>query len=257
MKTDKVIATINHVLGAEILAQARIKDEMANGIQVYGASDTSKVALGVSCNEEFLSTAADWGAQLCLFHHGIDTRTDRSIYPISTQKRLRVIFENNMTIASYHYALDAHPALGNNAQIASKLNAQIVDNLFEDWGFVAELSSPKSVKLLKEECGRLFAHDILAVGDLDKQVVRLGIVSGAAKPHAHHIHEMHQKGVELFITGETSESVPYKMKEEGIAYFAGGHYATEVFGVKALGEELKDKLGNVIEVKFIDVPNIV
>lgn len=257
MKRDKVIETINSIIGEELLAKAYFKDEMANGVQILGAEEVTKVAMGVSCNEDFLSAAVEAGAQFCLFHHGFDVRTDRSILPVSSQKRLRVIFENKLTVAGYHYALDAHPTLGNNAQIATKLGAKIVDSLYEEWGFVATLKQPKSLKVLKKECETLFEHEVLFVGEPERQVQRMGIVSGGGKPYAAHLKEMHDKGVELFISGESSESVPYKMQEEGIAYFAGGHYATEVFGVKALGSALQTELGDAVEVKFIDVPNSV
>ena len=66
---------------------------------------------------------------------------------------------------------------------------------------------------------------------------------------------MEQKGVELFITGETSESVPYKMKDSGINYFVCGHYATEAFGVQELGKRIEAHFQDKIKVEFIDVPN--
>lgn len=257
MKRDQVILEINKILTPGLLHKAYLKDDMANGVQILGSEEVSKISLGVSCNEDFLYAAVEWGAEICVFHHGLDVRTDRFIFSKSLQKRLRVIFENNLTIAGYHYALDAHPTIGNNAQIASKLGAKIVDTLFEDWGFVATLKQPKSLKILKEECEALFAHDILVMGDLDRQIEHLGIVSGAGKPYAAHLKEMHEKDVGLFISGESSESVPYNMQDEGIAYFACGHYATETFGVTALGEQLRSKLNKEIDIKFIDIPNVV
>lgn len=255
MNRDYVIEQISSLIGAELLSQAYLKDELANGVQIHGKIEVSKIALGVSCNADFLEQAISWGADMCIFHHGFDVRADRSIYSVSSQKRLQLIFQHQLTIAAYHYTLDAHPILGNNAQIIQRLGGKIVDTLFEDWGFVTVLKAPKTLKKLKQDCESLFDHEVLAVGDLDREVQRLGIVSGAAKPYSHHIKEMHDKKVELFITGESSESIPYKMKDEDIAYFAGGHYATEVFGVKALGEALQQEFGVEVEVKFVDVPN--
>jgi len=45
------------------------------------------------------------------------------------------------------------------------------------------------------------------------------------------------------------------MKESGINYFCGGHYATEVFGVRELGKIIKAYFKNKLEVEFIDIPN--
>ena len=67
--------------------------------------------------------------------------------------------------------------------------------------------------------------------------------------------ELEAKGVQLYISGETSEWVVHQMKESEINYFCGGHYATEVFGVKELGKKIKEKFNNNLEVEFIDIPN--
>ncbi|MFH2061392.1 MAG: Nif3-like dinuclear metal center hexameric protein, partial [Candidatus Beckwithbacteria bacterium] len=81
------------------------------------------------------------------------------------------------------------------------------------------------------------------------------VVSGGGKPYAEHLAEMEEKGVELFISGESSESIPHKMKESKINYFAGGHYATEVFGVQELGKRIKEHFKEKLKVEFIDIPN--
>lgn len=243
------------ILGADTLQKARVMDEMANGMQIAGAEDVEKVATGVSLNDAFLKFAVDWGAQYCIFHHGFDVRTYKSTYSPAAQSRLRRIFNNNISIVGYHAALDIHSTIGNNAVIARELGAKTTDTLFEEWGFVATFKTPVSVASLEQSCAALFGHDILAFVTTGKHVKTIGIVSGAGKPRAAQIAEMHAKGVELFITGEPSESVPYALMESGISYFACGHYATEVFGVKTLGEEIQKTFGDKLEVKFLDVPN--
>lgn len=255
IKHDELIKFVYQTIGKDLVDKALVKDELANGVQFLGGEEVSKVTLGVSLNEDFLGEAVKAGSNFCIFHHGYDARVWKSRIPTCSQKRLKVIINNDLTVMGFHYALDAHPKIGNNAVIVRELGAKITDTLFEEWGFVAEFSSPKSVSKLSEKCAKLFEHDIFAVLSGPKKVKTIGVVSGGGKPYAEHLTEMEEKGVELLITGEPTESVPHKMKESEINYFAGGHYATEVFGVQELGSIIKSKFKNNLEVEFIDIPN--
>lgn len=252
---DELTTFIEQSIGLDLLAKARAKDAVANGVQFLGNEQVTKVTLGVSCNEDFLLEASDAGSQYCIFHHGFDPRTYRSIYSLAAQKQLCAIVENKITVAGFHYSLDAQPEFGNNATIARLFDAKIVEPLDDEWGFVARLPKPLSLNDLSETCAKLFSHDILAIKVGDKKVQTIGIVSGAGKPYGSLIAEMHEKGVELYISGESSESRLHTMQEEGISYFLCGHYATEVFGIQELGKRLKAHYKNKLKVEFIDIPN--
>ena len=247
---------VNSALGSELLDKAKLKDSRANSVQIEGKEEVNKIALGVTCNEAFLQKAAEFGADYCIFHHGIDTTFLRSQFPTHLQKQLQIIFDNQMTVAGYHYALDAHPEIGNNAQIIAKLGAETTDTLIDEWGFVAKLKNPKSLKSLKEDCNQLFNKEIHSfASDYEKEITTIGVCSGGAKPSLVDLEEMKAKGVELYISGETSEHVPHMMISNDIPYFVCGHYDTETFGVKALGEKIKEKFEDKITIEFIDVPN--
>lgn len=243
------------VFGSELMAKAEIKDDRANGVQFTGSETVAKVAVGVSCNEAFLHDAVAWGANYCVFHHGLDTNAYKARYPLSSQKRLRLVIQNNVTIAGFHYALDVHPEIGNNALILQKLGATRTETLFDEWGFLGKLKSPRLLKELREQCRELFGDEIICFESGPEEITTIGVVSGEGKPSARHIAEMEEKGVQLYISGETSESAPHKMLESGINYFVCGHYATEVFGVKALGEKIQQEFSGKLEVQFIDIPN--
>lgn len=259
---DELIEFIYSTIGEELVAKALAKDELANGVQIAGQEEVNKVVLGVTLTEDFLNEASaakaepdSAKAQFCIFHHGLDVRAYRSRYPKFTQKRLRLIFENKLTIMAFHYALDCHPTIGNNSVIIKKLGATIRESLFEEWGYTATFASPQDVKALSQKCSKLFEHDVFAVFAGPQKITKIGVVSGAARPAADHLAEMEAKGVQLFITGEPSERYPHIMKELGINYFAGGHYATEVFGVQELGKVIKDHFRDKVEVGFVDIPN--
>lgn len=255
VKRDEITKYIFELIDDPILDQAMYKDEMANCIQVTGGDDVEVVTLGVSLNEEFLQKAVSLRSNFCLFHHGLDTQTYKGWLPGYYQKRLRLIFKHDVTIMGFHFALDAHPEYGNNAQIIKKLGATLGKPLFEEWGYTATFEDRVSVKSLVEKCRTVFGHDIISFINGPDTVKTIGVVSGAGKPYAMHLAELETKGVELYISGETSESVPHKLKESGINYFVCGHYATETFGVKAIGEKLREKFGERLNVQFIDVPN--
>jgi len=238
VKRDSLIQFIYKTIGEDLLQTALQKDELANDVQIFGKKTVEKISLGVSCNKDFLKEAANSGSNFCIFHHGLDFRTYKSRLPLYSQKRLKIIYQNQMTVMGFHYALDAHPKIGNNAIIIKKLGAKIKEPLWDEWGYVAKFEKAQDVNELADNCSEIFEHDVLAIYSGPKKVKTIGVVSGGAKPYVEQITEMEAKGVELFISGETSESTPHKMKESGINYFVCGHYSTEQFGVQELGKAL-------------------
>jgi len=114
---DELIKFIYKTIGDELLEKAAQKDEMANGVQVLGGGNVKKVTLGVSLNEEFLKEAIKRGSNFCIFHHGFDARAYKSRLSLYSQKRLKLVFKNDVTVMGFHFALDAHPTIGNSATI--------------------------------------------------------------------------------------------------------------------------------------------
>lgn len=260
IKRDDLIKSINQIIGKELLEKANKIDNNANGVQIHGAEEVTKVALGTSSNLDFFTEAVDSGAEFCIFHHGLHL-SNRYIYNSrfdqSQQKVLRFVFTHNLTVAGYHYSLDAHPKIGNNAAIIKALGAKRLNipYMMEGWGWVAEFEKPMKVEKVAKLCSSIMDNDIFAVYTGPKQVKRIGVCSGGAKPVGEMLHEIYEKGIELHITGEIAESGPAIAKEAGFNYFACGHYATEVFGVQELGKKLKAKYKDKLEVEFIDIPN--
>lgn len=255
VKRNHLIQLIHDTLGHEILQKAALKDDMASWVQFSGGDTVETVTLGVSLNEDFLNEAVKAGSNFCIFHHGFDARTYNAQYSLSAQKRLRLITKHSLNILGFHYALDAHPTIGNNAVIIKKLGATMVQPFFDEWGFTAKFSTPQDIHELSKKCAQLFEHDVFAVLSGPTKITTIGVVSGGGKPAASEMAEMESKDVQLLITGEPSESVPHKMKESQINYFACGHYATEVFGVQELGKKIKAEFNHKLEVEFIDIPN--
>jgi dinuclear metal center YbgI/SA1388 family protein len=256
---DELIQVIHEIIGLDLLAKANQIDVNANGVQIHGAEKVSKIALGVTANLDFFEEAVSAGAEFCLFHHGLPLahwNMYNARLNVSQQTVLKYVFAHDLTVAGYHYSLDAHKVLGNNATIVSRLGGKIVDSYDEGWGYIAELTKPESPTALAEKCSDIFDHDIFAVYAGPTMIKRIGVCSGGSKPAGALIHEIKAKQVDLHLSGEIGEGGPAVAKEAGFNYFACGHYATEVFGVQELGKKIKEHFKNKLEVEFIDIPNI-
>jgi dinuclear metal center YbgI/SA1388 family protein len=238
-----------------LLKADRFDDYGPNGLQVPGRSEVAVVATGVSAHRELFERATEAGAGLVLVHHGLLwDKAPRRLSP-TMAARLRVLLEAEINLAAYHLPLDAHPEVGNNALIAEGLGCQ------QRAPFGLHRGTPIGV------AGR-FAGDGLPAGELIERVERLtgraplvfnagparvrsiGIVSGAA---ADSLAEAAERGLDAFLTGEPAEQAMAEAREAGLHFIAAGHYATETFGVRRLGDVVADRFG--VEHRFIDVPN--
>lgn len=258
IKRDELTQFINHILGGDVLKQAAIADTMPNGVQIRGAESVSQVALGVSCSQAFLDQAITQKSQYVIVHHGL--APDRYIANGRfdfLEDRLKLIFKHDLTLAGFHYALDAHPVLGNNAQIIQKLGAtRLEEPYFESWGWVGEFKKPVEVQTLKKQATALFKHEIYSIEAGPAKIKRVGVVSGGARPRGGELFEIIDHQIDLHLTGEIAEGDLHQAIAGKYTYFACGHYATETFGVKALGEAIKVHFGNRLKVEFIDIPTV-
>ena len=160
-----------------------------------------------------------------------------------------------MNLAAYHLPLDAHPTLGNNALLADAVGLREPRSVrhlqgARDRGARGagrrRIPAAELVERVRAACGREPLH--FAGGP--PTVRTLGIVSGGA---ARQVGEAVALGLDAYLTGEPTESVMTEALEGGVHFLAAGHYATETFGVRALGEHLAQRFG--LEHAFVDLPN--
>jgi dinuclear metal center YbgI/SA1388 family protein len=235
----------------QLLAVDAFRDYGPNGLQVPGHQGVQTIVTGVSANGRLLDAAAAAGAELVLVHHGLFWRGDpQQITPI-LHRRLQPLFANDIALAAYHLPLDAHPEHGNNALLAQALggtNAQRFAEIGVQVGFEGDGLT----------IGELTARLRTAVGDREPLVIpagperirTLGIVTGAASDN---MLDAVALGLDAFITGEPAERAFSIATDAEIHFLAGGHHATETFGVRRLGELLEREFG--VRHKFIDIPN--
>lgn len=260
MKSKQIFDFIeNEIFGKDLLDSAQTLDSNANGIQISSQRNINKIAIGVSCNQEFLDKAIAWGADCCMFHHGLSLSEKYGIYnsrlSLPLQKELSLIFKNDLTISAYHYCLDTDLQIGNNISIAQKLNLKFTgEKYFSDWGIITEFETEKNLQEFAQDCSTLFKHDIFIVSGNHEMIKRVGICSGGALPNVKDNFEIISKNIDLHLTGVVTENGVSFAKESGYSYFACGHYATEVFGIEALGEKINEKFPE-LDIRFIEVWN--
>lgn len=256
---DELIAFIEKTIGLDLLAKSRLKDIYGNGIQVHGSEQVDKIVLGVTLTHEFLVEAVATGAQFCLTHHGIDLTNHNIVTSrlhAGLQADLKYIFAHDLTVAGYHYSLDAQPDFGNNATIIKELGAKMTGETYYDgWGYVAEFATPISATDLATKLSEITSHDIFTVYGGPEKIKRIGVCSGGAKPYDRELWEIIDQHIDAHIAGEIIEASVGQALGVGYNYYSCGHYASEVFGVQELGKKIKAHFKNKLEVEFIDVPN--
>lgn len=234
-----------------LLEARRFDDYCPNGLQVEGAADIRRVVLGVTASLALVRAAAERGAQAVLVHHGWFWKgEDRRV--IGTQRaRLAALLAHDINLFAYHLPLDAHPELGNNAQLAKVLDWPAGEATGRDGLLrVATLPAPIDAAALAARLGSALGREPLLVGPTDRPIRRVAWCTGAAQDF---LQQAIDAGADAYVSGEVSERTTHLAREAGVVYAAAGHHATERFGVQAVGAALAARFG--VEVVFVDDPN--
>jgi dinuclear metal center YbgI/SA1388 family protein len=246
---DEIVAFADGLLQADAYP-----DALPIGLQVAGAVEVTRIATGVSASLELFRRAADAGAQMLIVHHGLFWKSDTRRIGARERDRLKALFDADLSLVAYHLALDAHPDVGNNALLCRLLG---LDDLEEfgrigerTIGFIGRAEPPITLDELVARVRREVTPEPLVFADGPDAVARVAIISGAA---AGELEAAADAGADCFITGEPREPVMAAAREAGIHFVAAGHYATEVFGVRVLGDLIAGRFG--VEHVFIDLPN--
>lgn len=239
----------------ERLEVARFDDYGPNGLQVPGAGEVTRVATGVSAHLELIERAGRAGTQLLLAHHGLFWDFHPRQLSEQMAARLRSAFDAGLSIAGYHLPLDAHREIGNNALLCRGLGFEPDDVDFgivkgQAIGIVGRRREPLEAAALFAAVSELVGREPLVFDTGPEMVSSIGIVSGAGTSEIGAAVEL---GLDAFLTGEPAEHAMADASEGGLHYVAAGHYATETFGIRRLGELVAERFA--VEHVFIDVPN--
>jgi len=236
----------------QILRTAAIGDYdgAANGLQAANRGTVSRIAATVDASIATVKLAVAAKADLLIVHHGLFW-SPRQPWTGKNYELLQLLVENNLAVYSSHLPLDAHPKLGNNAQLCASLGLRNLKPFFSSHGQTIGFKS--QTKISRNE---LAAKLERATGVKPKIIPgggtlcgKIGVVTGGAGGD---LKLAAAEGVDTFITGEGPHWTYALAEELGLNVFYGGHYATETFGVKALAAQLSRKFK--VPWTFLDHP---
>lgn len=234
-----------------LLEVGRFRDYCPNGLQVEGRDAIHRVVCGVTASQALLDEAVARQADAVLVHHGYFWRGEDGRITGMRRKRLATLLKHDINLFAYHLPLDAHPELGNNAQLA-RLMGWLPDGRFgeQEIGWTGRLERPQSLELLARHAAARLGREPLVLGDPARTVSRIAWCTGGAQGY---FEQAIACGVDCFVSGEASEPTTHLARESGVAYLGIGHHASERYGVRALGAHLAERFG--IDAVFVDVDN--
>ena len=235
----------------QLLQVERFKDYCPNGLQVAGKVEINKIVTGVTASMALLEAAQQANADLILVHHGYFWKNEDPRIVGIKRNRIEFLLKNDLNLVAYHLPLDAHPTLGNNAQLGKVLGIGLT-GYSGDSNIIAygDLDKPITLYEFVKKMEAKLQRTPLVIGDLQKMVRKIAWCTGAAQGYIDAAIEL---GVDVYISGEISEQTTHQSVESGVSYISAGHHVTERYGVQALGEHLADKFN--IKHQFIDINN--
>src|SRR5438477_12882705 len=225
-------------------------DNALNGLQIENSGRVTRIGAAVDVSTRVLTEAARKSVDLLIVHHGLFWP---GLQPVrrALRRQLQLAFENDIALYSAHLPLDIHPKVGNNAELVVALGLKSAQPFLEEKGqpvgLKVRVSMPRSELVHKLEGALNGPVNFFDFGP--KQTRTIGIVTGAAGSE---IYRVAQKNIDTFITCEARPWAAVAAEELGMNLVLGGHYATEVFGVKALATHLSKRFK--IPNEFIDCP---
>jgi dinuclear metal center YbgI/SA1388 family protein len=229
-------------------------DASLNGLQVdNNGEEISKIAFAVDACLETFKGAAAAGAHMLFVHHGLFWGENPQRVEGIHRERLKFLLDHNLALYAVHLPLDQHPALGNNAALAELLG--ITDRepfaLYhgKEIGYKGKLSRPLTIDEAVKRVS-FMNRPPLGVYPFGKQEnSSCAVISGGGTFEA--LEAIREK-IDLYITGDASHSIYHQALEGRLNMIAGGHYSTEVWGVRKVMEHCAAGLN--LEVGFIDAP---
>jgi len=234
------------------LNASSFSDYCPNGLQVEGAASISHILTGVTASQALINVAIERGADALLVHHGWFWKGEDSRIVGIRKTRLASLMSKNINLLAFHLPLDAHPELGNNAQLARVLSLTPSSETAGPGNLIWLGQMPGAITLgeVAANVERALGRTPLVIGDPSMPAYRLAWCTGAAQSMMTHAIDA---GAQVFITGEISEPTVHLAREAGVGFVSAGHHATERYGVQALGIAIQKEFG--IRVDFVDIDN--
>ena len=238
----------------DLLQPQRFKDYGPNGLQVEGREHIRHIVSGVTASRALIEAAISAKADAIFVHHGLFWRGQDGTVTGWMKQRLQLLLQHDINLLAYHLPLDAHPELGNNAQLAKRFGFRVQRTFGEqDLGLLGEREDGQHfarandvAQLMHSVLGR----DPICIEGDGRPIRRVAWCSGGAQSY---FEAAIAAGADAFITGELSEPQAHLARETGVAFLACGHHATERYGAPAVAQNVATQLG--VTHQFVDIDN--
>ena len=222
-----------------------------NGLQVTHGRQVRKIGWAVDADLESIRKAGKEKVDFLIVHHGLfwgSSALDRKI----RAKRIQEAKRLGVAIYSSHLPLDAHPELGTSIGLLRALGLEKwkrkgfgkamgreigwkvegVKIRISDLGFrIRDLRSNEGEKVRR--------WDGVKVIEAGPKICRkIAIVTGGFGD----LDQVVKAGLDTLITGEADYPTEVNAKELGINLILGGHWETEVFGVRQLATRIRAQM---------------
>lgn len=223
-----------------------------NGLQVEGSGQVTRIAAAVDASEAVIRRAVEGNVDLLLVHHGLFWD---GLRPLTGRyyRRVEALVRGGVALYSSHLPLDAHPEVGNAILLSRLLGVE--DPV--PFGRARGVHTGWLGSVPGEE-RRSFQARVAAAVDGPARLItggpetvrRVAVVTGAAGSL---VEEAASTGADTLVTGEGAHQTYGAAMELGVNLVYAGHYATEVFGVRAVASRVAAEFG--LEWVFLDEPS--
>lgn len=238
LKTKELVQDLNKLLNVY-----DFNDYGPNGLQIQGKEEVSKIAFAVSATKYSVAKSVELGADALIVHHGLFWKFHGpKTLTGAFYHRVAPLVKNDINLLGYHLPLDAHIEYGNAKGIADKIELRDLkefgDHKGMPTGVRGKLSKPITANEFKQKLKEVLSHGIIHSAPDNRIISTVGIITGGANSDWR---DCIKYNLDAYITGEISEHDWHEAQEENIHFFAGGHNATEQFGVQNIMKYLHDK----------------
>lgn len=237
-----------------LLEPERFKDYGPNGLQVEGKAEIRKIISGVTASLALIEAAVAAKADAIFVHHGLFWRGQSGAVTGWMKQRLALLLQHDINLYAYHLPLDAHPDLGNNAQLGLQLGLTAASRFGDqDLGFLGARTDGDNfgdALALSEHVKKVLNRPVTLVNEAQKVIKNIAWCTGGAQGY---FEAAIAAGADAFITGEISEPQAHYAREMNVSFIACGHHASERYGAPAVAAHVAAQFGLAHE--FIDIDN--
>lgn len=231
--------------------QRTIKDfpSAHNGLQIENNGTVTKIAAAVDAGQIPFEQAISAKIDFLICHHGIFWNAPAPLTG-HNRKKIKTALDGNLAVYGAHLPLDCHPEIGNNALLAKALDLTKIDSFlpYERTDIATIVAGPDGGRQeLAKRLKALFPNTFGAIEYGSRHPKRIAILTGSGQSA---VDQLQVNDIDTLITGELRQHHFNMAQELGLNLYPCGHYATEVFGVKALAEKVSEQFN--VEWSFIE-----